>query len=157
MADELGNTLATFYDRQMIKMATANDIFPPEKIVGYRMVRVPRIFHLPIPVIKWQTDGDCYECYTETGILITSGTIKIRLGSKMERQPIYEREKGNGSVIKFKRYSPLDLIGKVESAKANAVSDYNKMGEKYCDRPRKAVIKNDIIYERKARTKRQPH
>ena len=108
VADELGNTLASFYDKQLLDAATSTSIYERwmPKIVGYRMVRVPRYLEITIPVIEKHYCSDEYgeERYLE-GLLLTFKTIRVcRIGTKVEKQPIYKSDKRKGSPINFKRY-----------------------------------------------------
>ena len=108
-ADMLGTALANFYDRMWMDSASANFMSPWGKIVGYRKVRVPVYLEVTVPVIeRHYSDDDDYGSGEYEGLLISTRKIRLfRIGTKIEKEPIYEKPKGKGSTMKFKRYSSL--------------------------------------------------
>lgn len=103
-AEELGSALAGFYNRAFLYSARTNLFGFCEKIVGYRKVRVPKYLEMTVPVLeKHYDDGGDFE-----GLLVTTRTVRIcRIGTKIEKEPIYEKPKKKGGVTKFRRYSNL--------------------------------------------------
>lgn len=101
-------TLAGFYDRKFLENAigpSTDEIFNG-KIVGWRKRRVKRYLEFKIPWIEKHYDEDDF-----VGYLIVWKDIetKICIGTEIREYPI--REKRKPSVIKFRRYAPLGVVG----------------------------------------------
>src|SRR3990167_4956034 len=111
IAERLAKRLANFYDRTLLERASTNFFSLCGKIVGYRKVKVPVYLEVTVPVIeRHYSDGDDYgESGGEyEGLLISTKKIRLfRIGTKIEKEPIYEKPKGKGPTLKFKRYSSL--------------------------------------------------
>lgn len=108
MTEKLGKNLANFYDKALLKSLEDQPFFRP-KIIGYRKVRVPVYFEIKIPVLEPHYDTD-YEFGTGEfeGYLLTTKVInRIKIGTRIEEQPIYKKEPKKGKTITFERYQPL--------------------------------------------------
>lgn len=82
-------------------------LFGMPKIVSYRNVKVPKYLTIKVPVIERYTYYE-YGDGEPSGWLITFKHINIcKIGTKIERQPVYEKPKKTKQTIKYKRFSKL--------------------------------------------------
>ncbi len=102
----LGKIMAEYYDEMLLATFAGNNLAETfvGKIVGYRKTEVP--VYLTIPILKITRDYDNDSEYGTgefRGFLISFEKVNLfRIGTKIEKQAIYRKQKGK--TIFFKRY-----------------------------------------------------
>lgn len=102
---KLGDELINVYNKQFLDMVTQSLCFRPElKIIGYRKVKVPVYFEISVPVTEKH-----YDEYGEYEGMLTRIEKKrlFKIGTRIEKEPIYEKPKPSKATIKFRRYNPI--------------------------------------------------
>ena len=100
VAETLGNSLASFYDKAMIDVLKPN-MFTP-KPYKYIKVKRPRYIYIKCPILVRHYDewGDF-----EGWLISFVPRWHFRWGTKIVEEPVYRKSKPR--VIKFRRYGPL--------------------------------------------------
>lgn len=111
VADELGQAMASTYDKLMMESLTGSSMLHEKifgKLVGFKKVKVPKYLTIKVPVIEKDYDNDSeYGTGEFRGWLISFKEVNVcKIGTRIEETPIYKKKKTD-QTIKFKRYGKL--------------------------------------------------